>query len=120
MTTKDETNTNAVRLYNLILIYREQHDRLPTFREMAELMDASSTSVISYYLRRLASWRWIEWTPGAARTLRLTSEELKKGMSFPDTYVILGNQRDKVKQVGNAVCPNVAQWIAERVVESLA
>lgn len=46
--------------------------------------------------------------------------ELQKGMSFPATYIILGGDRDKVRQIGNAVCPNVAQWIAERCVESLA
>lgn len=50
----------------------------------------------------------------------LEPRELKLGMSFPDSYTILGNRRDQVKQVGNAVCPNVAQWIAERIVESLA
>lgn len=50
----------------------------------------------------------------------LEPRELKLGMSFPDEYVILGNKRDQVRQIGNAVTANVAQWIAERVVESLA
>lgn len=50
----------------------------------------------------------------------LEPEELKRGMSFPDEYIILGNKRDQVKQVGNAVACNVAQWIAERVMEALA
>ncbi len=49
----------------------------------------------------------------------LEPHELKLGMSFTDAYVVLGNKRDQVKQIGNAVCPNVAQWIAERVMESL-
>ena len=50
----------------------------------------------------------------------LEPSELKLGMSFPESYIILGNKRDQVKQVGNAVCPNVAEWIARRCVESLS
>lgn len=49
----------------------------------------------------------------------LSPEELKLGMSFPDSYVITGNKREQVKQVGNAVCPNVAEWIVGRCAESL-
>lgn len=49
----------------------------------------------------------------------LEPHELKRGMSFPDSYVILGNKRDQVRQVGNAVCCNVAEAIAQRVMESL-
>lgn len=50
----------------------------------------------------------------------LEPHELQRGMSFPDSYVILGNKRDKVRQIGNAVCPNVAEWIIARCVESLS
>lgn len=46
--------------------------------------------------------------------------ELKLAMSFPDSYVILGNKRDQTRQVGNAVACNVAEWITRRCVESLA
>lgn len=49
----------------------------------------------------------------------LNPRELKLGMSFPDDYVILGSKRDQVRQVGNAVACNVAQWIVARCVESL-
>lgn len=50
----------------------------------------------------------------------LSPEELKLGMSFPAEYVITGNKREQVRQVGNAVACNVAEWIVERCVESLA
>lgn len=50
----------------------------------------------------------------------LESEELKRGMSFPPTYRILGNKREQVKQIGNAVACNVAQAIVERCVAALA
>ena len=50
----------------------------------------------------------------------LTPEELKLGMAFAQSYIITGNKREQVKQVGNAVTPPVAQAIAQRCVESLA
>lgn len=49
----------------------------------------------------------------------LEPEELKRGMSFPTEYVILGNKRDQVKQIGNAVCCNVAYWITRQCIASL-
>lgn len=49
----------------------------------------------------------------------LEPRELKLGMSFPDNYVVLGSKRDQVRQVGNAVACNVAQWVVARCVESL-
>lgn len=50
----------------------------------------------------------------------LQPHELQLGMSFPSEYIILGNKRDQVRQIGNAVTPNVARWLGERVMEVLA
>lgn len=50
----------------------------------------------------------------------LSPAELQRGMSFEDSYIILGNKREQVRQIGNAVCPNVAEAIVKRCVESLA
>lgn len=49
----------------------------------------------------------------------LEPHELKRGMSFPESYIILGNKREQVKQIGNAVACNVAQWIVSRCVAAL-
>lgn len=49
----------------------------------------------------------------------LTPDEIGRAMAFDDDYVVLGNQRDKVKQYGNAVTPPVMKMLVERVVESL-
>lgn len=49
----------------------------------------------------------------------LEPHELKLAMGFPQDYTILGNKREQVKQVGNAVCCPVAYMIAVRVVEAL-
>lgn len=50
----------------------------------------------------------------------LQPDELKRGMSFPDRYIILGSKRNQVRQIGNAVACNVARWIVKRCVESLS
>ena len=49
----------------------------------------------------------------------LEPEELMLGMGFVPSYIVTGNKRERVKQVGNAVCPPVAEWIAVQCVESL-
>lgn len=50
----------------------------------------------------------------------LEPHELQLGMSFDREYIVLGNKRDKVRQIGNAVCPQIAQLIAERCIASIA
>lgn len=45
--------------------------------------------------------------------------EIKGAMAFDVDYVVLGNGRQQVKQLGNAVTPPVMEWLCERVVESL-
>lgn len=50
----------------------------------------------------------------------LKSHELQRGQSFPDSYIILGTERQKVKQIGDAVAVNVATWIVQRCVDSLS
>ena len=45
----------------------------------------------------------------------LSAEEVGRGMAFPDSYVVKGNGREKVKQYGNAVVPVVARMLMRRV-----
>ena len=35
--------------------------------------------------------------------------ELAKGMGFPDDYKFAGKKKDQVKQIGNAVSPNLSE-----------
>jgi DNA (cytosine-5)-methyltransferase 1 len=49
----------------------------------------------------------------------LSSSELQAGMAFPASYKVLGNQRDRVKQLGNAVTPPAMAWLIRRCVASL-
>lgn len=49
----------------------------------------------------------------------LRPDEIKLAMAFDRDYIILGNQKDQVKQCGNAVTPPVMEWLVERAIESL-
>ena len=50
----------------------------------------------------------------------LQPHEIKAAMAFPDSYVVLGNKRDQVKQCGNAVTPPAMEFLIRAVTESLA
>ncbi len=52
------------------------------------------------------------------RTIR--PHEVHKAMAFEDDYVILGNGKERVKQLGNAVTPPVMTWILKRCLASLS
>ncbi|MHB1782641.1 MAG: DNA cytosine methyltransferase, partial [Acidimicrobiales bacterium] len=45
--------------------------------------------------------------------------ELRRGMAFPDDYIVLGSQEQQTDLLGNAVTPPVAAWITERCVATL-
>jgi DNA (cytosine-5)-methyltransferase 1 len=49
----------------------------------------------------------------------LQPHEIQAAMAFPESYQVLGNSRDKVKQLGNAVTPPAMAWLIERCVASL-
>lgn len=49
----------------------------------------------------------------------LEPHEIGRAMSFADEYVVLGNKRERVRQYGNAVTPNVAEVIVSALVEAI-
>jgi DNA (cytosine-5)-methyltransferase 1 len=49
----------------------------------------------------------------------LKPHEIKLAMAFDQDYIVLGSQKDQVKQLGNAVTPPAMQWLVERGIESL-
>lgn len=49
----------------------------------------------------------------------LVSAEVGRGMAIPDTYIVLGNEDDRVRQYGNAVTPPAAELLTERMIQSL-
>lgn len=49
----------------------------------------------------------------------LEPHEIHAGMAFIPTYVVLGSKRQKVKQLGNAVTPPVAEVLVSALVECI-
>lgn len=46
--------------------------------------------------------------------------EVKKGMAFEDTYIITGDAKEQVKQLGNAVTPPAMELLINRCIQSLS
>ncbi|HET7398971.1 MAG TPA: DNA cytosine methyltransferase, partial [Intrasporangium sp.] len=55
----------------------------------------------------------------ACRFRMLEPHEIKRGMAFPDEYVMLGTKREQVKMAGNAVTPPAARDLIAAVADSL-
>ncbi len=49
----------------------------------------------------------------------LKPHEVQAAMAFGRDYIVLGNSRDQVKQLGNAVTPPAMEWLVQKCVESL-
>lgn len=49
----------------------------------------------------------------------LEPHEIGRAMSFGGDYIVVGNKREKVRQYGNAVTPNVAEVIVSALVEAI-
>jgi DNA (cytosine-5)-methyltransferase 1 len=49
----------------------------------------------------------------------LKPHEVQAAMAFGRDYIVLGNHRDQVKQLGNAVTPPAMEWLVQKCVESL-
>lgn len=49
----------------------------------------------------------------------LEPHEIGAAMAFPDTYIVTGSKRDRVRKYGNAVTPPVAEVIVSALVEAV-
>ena len=49
----------------------------------------------------------------------LQPHEIGRGMAFDDGYVVMGNNREKVRQYGNAVTPPAMELLLQRCLETL-
>lgn len=56
---------------------------------------------------------------GDVRFRMLEPHEIGAAMAFPDTYIVTGSKRDKVRKYGNAVTPPVAEVIVSALVEAV-
>ena len=53
------------------------------------------------------------------RIRRLTITELKRIQTFPDTYTLVGNRKDQIMQIGNAVACEFAYWLGVYINKTL-
>lgn len=60
-------------------------------------------------------------TPPAVETCgfrMLEPHEIGAGMAFPQEYIVLGNKKERVKQLGNAVTPPMMHLLVSRLMET--
>lgn len=50
---------------------------------------------------------------------RLTILELKRIQSFPDDYILIGNKKDQIMQIGNAVACRFAYHLGKHIINTL-
>jgi DNA (cytosine-5)-methyltransferase 1 len=50
---------------------------------------------------------------------RLTIKELKRIQTFPDSYILVGNKREQIMQIGNAVACDFAYYLGKYINNSL-
>jgi DNA (cytosine-5)-methyltransferase 1 len=63
----------------------------------------------------------VEWIGGEPRMRMLQVDELQRAMGFGGDYVLSqGSRRDKIKLLGNGVCPPVMQHIVTTLTGSVA
>ena len=63
-------------------------------------------------LTTLDRFALVEWIGGEPRMRMLQVDELQRAMGFSDAYILdQGSRRDKIKMLGNGVCPPVMQSV---------
>ena len=67
-------NPRHMRLYSAIVAYRSEHGYSPKLRELIEMTDYTSTSMVSYGLQCLREAGWIDYVDGESRTITLKEE----------------------------------------------
>jgi len=64
----------------------------------------------------LDRFAYVTPTPAGYMMRMLQPEELKLAMGFPDHFLLeCGSRRDKIKLMGNAVCPPVMEYIVRNL-----
>ncbi len=81
-------NPRHQRLFSAIVAYRSEHGYSPKIRELIEMTDYTSTSMVSYGLSVLRAAGWIDYVDGESRTI--TVPDALKNYSKPkhDLHII--------------------------------
>ena len=62
---------------------------------------------------------WVETVIQYCTFRMLGDKEIQRAMAFPNEYVVLGNKRQRVRQLGNGVTPPVAHLLGARCIQSI-
>lgn len=73
------------------------------------------TTVDRYAVCRRGVMSGASGASGAWQIRMLTPGEMARAFGFPEGYWIAGTRREKVHQIGNAVCVDVAEWLTGQV-----
>jgi DNA (cytosine-5)-methyltransferase 1 len=84
----------------------------------AEMQDAMPTQSQKAHLSLIEGTQQIDLNDVGFRMLK--PHEIQRAMAFPDDYVILGNQEETIKQLGNAVTPPAMELLMTRALETFA
>jgi DNA (cytosine-5)-methyltransferase 1 len=75
------------------------------------------TTVDRSYLAMLPAGQKIEVDDCYYRMIR--AKEVGRAMAFHPDYIVYGDERQQVRQFGNAVTPPAMEWLMQRCIESL-
>lgn len=90
----------------------------PIHSEIVDL-DAPSKTIICTYDHQPRLYVGLRKPSGAAYARCLLPDELKQIQGFPADYIVEGNWKDKVVQIGNAVPPPMIECVAGALTASL-
>lgn len=105
---ESKNDVKLTELLKWIDRYIERYHFSPSIRDITTGFPISSTSVTNFYLRKLERRGWIESTPRAARSIRLTLDGF--GIARPGTTWELETQiSDRFEQLANIDIKAAAQ-----------
>jgi DNA (cytosine-5)-methyltransferase 1 len=83
----------------------------PVHSEVADL-DKPSKTIICTYDHQPRLLVGLKHTDGKRYVRTYLPQELKQIQGFPSDYTVLGNQKEQVVQIGNAVPPALVQGVS--------
>lgn len=109
MTTKDYHGIITSDSFNAFMAYNYNGDQVSHITEPVDTLSTKDRVSLVHIAPNMEDCYY--------RMIR--AREVKLGMAFDKDYVILGSQKDQVKQCGNAVTPPAMEWLVEQCVKSL-
>jgi DNA (cytosine-5)-methyltransferase 1 len=91
----------------------------PEAGQMCTPLDEPTRTITTAGHQSLVGWHRAKPAVEDCTFRMLAVPEISAAMAFTDGYVVRGNKREQVRQLGNGVTPPAAEWLVRAVVESL-